>query len=332
MSSIRDQLKGLPQKPDLEALRKAGDGAFKMFGFRIRSTGFVWSITPNKIEDIQKNALVAANMVKVLDGQTAKLQDLAKRAGAANEAAVNDRNAMVERIQEAGRRVPGLQKEYSDAVDRFNKGVENKVSDEELERLEKDFKAKESAFNAENYYLENQEKLVAEKDAVIKQTEEDVKLVDDAIVKFRDHAKAAFADVAKHMGLDDLLLEEHKFDPNAEWTNEKGEKKRGNYSNDKMSFTDQASNLLQSWAATMKEGVELELKDAKGNAIKAEDDNRLVNPLSRDRYKTLTVNGDKAKVMSHDAIIVRNAGALQIYRKLFQQMMEEITATATKRH
>ncbi|MBM3275005.1 MAG: hypothetical protein FJZ00_07620 [Candidatus Sericytochromatia bacterium] len=332
MSSISDQLKALPKKPMLDAIKKAGEGAFKMFGFRIRSTGFVWSVTQNKVEDIQKNAQVAANMVKVLDDQTAKLQDLAKRAAAANEAAVNDRNTLVERIQEAGRRAPGLQKEYSDAVDRFNKGIENKVSDADLERLEKDFKAKEAAFNAENHYLENQDKLVGEKDAIIKRSEEDVKLVDDAIVTFRDHAKGVFADVAKNMGLDDLLLEEYKFNPNAEWTNDKGEKKRGNFTNDKMSFTDQSSNLLQSWAATMKEGVELELKDSKGNRINVEDDNRLVNPLSRERYKTLKVEGDKAKVLSHDAIIVRNAGALQVYRKLFQQMMEEITATATRRH
>ncbi|MBM3267110.1 MAG: hypothetical protein FJZ01_05615 [Candidatus Sericytochromatia bacterium] len=329
MSDITNQLPGVV---DVKAIRDAGKGkGVELFGIRLRSTGFTWSIGPNKIDDIIHNAKVAADMVKVFDGKLKKLQELGKVAEERQSAAVKEFNETADKIQFHANRFEALDKNKNDAeaklgaarsdLDNTDPEDPNAVAAARarLGQAQREFDAIKRDWDDSKYWVDNGERIIGELKAKIDATRADVEAVNKAAEEFQKVIPGVLAEIGKEMGLENVFIHENKRDGN------------GKFTNDAMSFTEQASTLLQVWGSTMIDGVELELRDKDGKQIAPEDDPRLINPLKRERFSTLEVVGDKAKIKREEAMIVRHMGALQIYRKMFQQMFEELTAIATRR-
>lgn len=309
MSDITNRLTGIL---DTSALTAKGGGGVKLFGLRLRSTGFTLSAAPNKVAELQKNAKLAAEVVQGIDEKAKQLEALGKQAESAAKAAADAYNGAIDRYNRAANAVNAAADRYNKAIEAYNAKPDDKGAKAAYESAKRSYEAADREFkNAESAMNAAKRKYDA--------ASGDIKAVENAIAQFEKAVPKVLADVGRQMGLEDVLVQENKRDA------------KGNYTNDKMTFNDQASTLLQSWAASMKEGVELDLRDSKGNLIKVEDDTRLVNPFTRERFKTLQVNGDKAKVTGEEAMIVRNMGAISMFRKLFQSLMEELTAVATRR-
>lgn len=311
MSDITNRLPGIL---DTAALRAKGGGGAKLFGLRLRSSGFTLSAAPNKVAELQKNAKIAAEIVQGFDGKLKQLEDLGKSAEANARAAADAYNGAIDRYNRAGGAMNAAGDRYNKAAEEYNNAAEDD------EGAKSRFEAAKGAYEAAEREYKNAEAEMNAAKSRYDSAAGDIKAVEDAIGQFQKAVPEVLADVGKQMGLEDVLVSENKRDAN------------GNFTSDKMSFTEQSSTLLQSWAASMKEGVELDLRDAKGNLIKPEEDLRLVNPFTRQQFNNIQIQGDKARVSGEEAMIVRNMGAISMFRKLFQQLMEELTATATRRH
>ncbi len=339
MSDISNRLPGIL---DTAALRNKGGGGVKLFGLRLRSSGFSLSASPGKVAELQQNAKIAAEIVQGFDGKMKQLEDLGKQAENAAKSAADAYNGAIDRYNRAGGSVNAAADRYNQAqggvqvaADRYNQALaeyQNAPEGDEgaldrfeaakgsLEAAKGSLVAAKGAYEAADRELKNAQGAMNTAKGRYDAASADIKAVEDAIGQFQKTIPEVLASVGKQMGLEDVLVTENKRDAN------------GNFTNDKMSFTDQASTLLQSWANSMKGGVELELRDSKGDLVKPEDDLRLVNPFTRERFKNVQIVGDKARITGADAMIVRNMGAISMFRKLFQSLMESLTATATRRH
>jgi len=297
MSDIRSQLPALLNTASLSGRAERATG---LFGFRLRSDGVATMAAPGKVADLQRNAKIAYEVVSDLDTRTARLHQFGK------QAEDEGRNARL-RYNQAAAEYNLAHNALGPAVGNYNRALaaararpNDPGAQSRLHFATRAYEDARSRFDlARNAFALAESRLNS---AVA-----DVQAVTDAIRQLEAVVPGLLTAIGEKMGLRNVFVEESRKDA------------KGRYTDDRMSFSEQTGKLLKGWAKTMKEGAELE-------------DTGALNPVTRKHFRNQRTVGGKNFVVGEEAIVVKNLGSIGLFRKLFQRMMEDIIATATKKH
>lgn len=318
----------------------AGQGTVSLFGFRLRSSGFALTATLSQIQAMDRNAKVAVKAIQQLDGAAAELT----RLGEAAKAELDRAQADLERIVRAGQ---AAQVRYDGAVARVRELQRRLDRDPENEGLIEQVNAAVDQANEAASAIDRINAEIGRAESVRDEAAANLQAVSGAVDEFQRIAPTVCAEIGKAMGLENVFFEERRFDPAKEWIDDTGKKRTGDYSGDVMSFEEKAQNLLRAWASTPEQAVEIVSWQKDKPEEKPTDP---INPLTR-RAFTRTRDeeydaeiedkktGEKKKVrmvrrlvLGDEVLIASKLGALGLYRKMLQRMMEDIVATVTRKH
>ena len=332
MSNIKGQVASLTDAKNLNTKPRKGNFTL-MFGFRLRNNGFTMMATPAQVASMQANAKEAYRVLGDIWKTLDKLEDLGKQAeNNANRAvddakkAEADANAWAKKAETLGAEANKL-RAASDA-DPDNEG-KAKAAD----------KAADAA-NAAGEQVENANKRNEAAGKRYEEAQADIKAVNAGIDKVKKTIEALAADIGKQMGLGNVFIEEFRRDSAKEAKSGKIE-----YSTDLMSFSEKSSALLTSWATTFKNGA----------AIGAQEKSKIgtpealvnpINPLTRQAFSKTKIEESKQDldgkkdvpivrtiaIDKDEVIVALNLGAIAMYRRLLQSMMERIIESATRRY
>ncbi|MBM3268072.1 MAG: hypothetical protein FJZ01_10535 [Candidatus Sericytochromatia bacterium] len=320
----------------------AGQDTVSLFGFRLRSTGFALLATVGQIQAIDQNARAAVKAVKQLDDAALALDQLGK----SGQAAVDRTQADLEAAVRGGQ---AAQARYDEAVARY-RGAKARLDREPRNRdLANQVAAAARAVNAAGGEIDRANEAIGRADKARAAALAERQTVIDAIAEFKRISTEVCGAIGKSMGLENVFFHENRFDPDKEWVDDKGRQRKGGYTNDVMTFGEKSESLLRTWAA---------IKDDRNGAVlvawrKDKADEKAADPLNpvtrqafqrtRDEEYDDEIEDEKTKekktvrmvrrlVLGDEAVIASKMGALAMYRKLFQRMMEDIVSAATRRH
>jgi archaellum component FlaC len=333
--SIKSEASSLARVNTKDLAAKADKGDWKqVFGIRMRSNGFTWMASVAQAETLQHNALESKKVLGEIWKRLDRLEALNKQAYADYEKFSKEASDLGKQIDAKKPEVEKLQKEAEAARAAADADEDNKSKQKAAEDAENRF----NKANDDLGKLGERQNKAAER---ANQAGEDIEACQKATDEIKKAITAVCEQICKKMGMENVFLYENRRDSEKEAKSGKIE-----YKNDAMTFTEKSSNLIMAWAATFRDGANI-LSQEKANMGTSKEIVAPISPSSRAAFRAIKQVDDKTKdektgqdkpivrtVATHEAevIIGMNMGAIALMRQLLQRMMEEITATATKRH